>query len=130
MKRLIAKRGPWSEIGLMTRRWESQKGLCCYCEKPMVHPLEIHPKSRVLVLQLATKEHLKRRENGGESDINNISLAHSRPCNGGREDLPWNIWKSVCLGEWTPHEAIIACGEIGVDVPRFKSLVRNQMVPS
>lgn len=110
----------------MTLRWKAQKGLCCYCEQPMAHPLELKVTERGTSNHIATREHLLTRANNGLSSLDNVALAHAMPCNKKREDLPWNIWKSVCLGEQTSQEAIIACEEMGINVRRFKGSVRKQ----
>lgn len=50
-----------------------------------------HPRS-------ITREHLKRREEGGTNDPGNIRFA-CRDCNTKRGRRTWLEWKTICMGE-------------------------------
>ncbi len=76
-------------VGLLNSK---QRGKCCYCEKKVdMHCSETHPLR-------ATLEHLKRREDGGGSKLDNVAMA-CRQCNAGRGSVDWFIYKSYVMGE-------------------------------
>jgi 5-methylcytosine-specific restriction endonuclease McrA len=80
--------------GLRGNLLKKQKGLCCYCEEPVVACLpEI---GKPVNPRMATIEHLKRRVDGGKSEPDNLAIAcHS--CNHGRGQIDWLSYKSWVL---------------------------------
>lgn len=113
----------WAKNSYRYKAFVKQRGLCCYCEKEMTYPL--YSEDATKDKSVATREHLKRKiESGGRYDETvhgsaNVAIAHSS-CNARRSDLPWIVWKSVCMGEMTHLEAVKFCDEIGIEVPLFK----------
>lgn len=59
------------------KKFEDQKGLCYYCDKPMSFN---RTKNGSPARDFATFEHLIRKDQGGKFSNDNIVLAH-RKCN-------------------------------------------------
>lgn len=74
-------------------QWERQRGKCCYCGNKM--DIGNGPNAR----RAATREHLKRKAEGGKSTADNIALA-CLECNTMRGSIPWNVYKSLRNGEF------------------------------
>lgn len=85
----------WSVFSLNTRLWYDQRGLCCYCEKPMHRP-GTDPEHT----KYPTREHLQRKAEEGGNEFGNLRLAH-RGCNLHRGERNWLEWKTICMGETT-----------------------------
>lgn len=89
----------------MIRQWH---GKCCYCGHTM-RPYEKkstadgwdHPHR-------PTREHLKRRADGGSNSLDNLAPSCSF-CNSHRGPLNWLLYKSIRMGEF--DEAIEAFPE-------------------
>lgn len=76
---------------------EKQKGLCCYCEKPM-RPMPHDPRAPVRH-DNETLEHLNRRADGGAKwDFDNLALACFE-CNTGRGSVDWLTYKTYRMGD-------------------------------
>jgi 5-methylcytosine-specific restriction endonuclease McrA len=58
--------------------FDQQSGLCHYCREPM--SLTARRKNGSPARNFATFEHLKRREDGGKTNSENVVLVH-RACN-------------------------------------------------
>jgi 5-methylcytosine-specific restriction endonuclease McrA len=68
---------------------------CCYCERetvPNVHGAP-EPLSETL-------EHLHRVEDGGVTELHNLTIA-CWECNSGRGRIDWLVYKSYRMGELT-----------------------------
>lgn len=86
--------------------YSDQKGLCCYCEVLMFHKdrdysAHVPAGSRRTPKRLATREHLKRKAEGGTNDPGNIRLA-CYDCNVGRGETDWMTYKSLKMKEIKP----------------------------
>ena len=81
--------------------WNEQRGLCFYCERPMV----LKPgtrKGEQFPANGATIEHLVRRADGGPNVFWNKKLACQR-CNLHRGETPWPEWKRTRGPVKTPY---------------------------
>lgn len=97
----------WKPTGYGGRVLKKQRGKCCYCARPVVvRPANKGPQPD----DLATIDHLKPKSHGGERVIGNIAVA-CRACNSERGTMPWNIFKSMKMGETDALEAIGLGGE-------------------
>lgn len=76
-----------------------QKGLCCYCETPMISKHVVPVKDLAKPPRnMATDEHLRRKADGGGNDMGNRRLA-CVDCNEGRGNIDWLTYKSYRMGE-------------------------------
>jgi hypothetical protein len=113
----------WSLNTLRYKSFVNQKGLCCYCEEEMIFTPLLDDASKQPYA--ASREHLKTKAKGVKNgdmsvhDASNVAIAHSS-CNSKRSDMPWNIWKSICMNEMTHLEAVKFCDDIGIEIPLFK----------
>lgn len=84
-----------SEVRVHIRRL--QKGLCCYCERPMLVGKWVG--GGTIPPEAETVEHLKRKAEGGTNDKDNIALS-CKECNSGRGLMDWLTYKSYRMGEF------------------------------
>lgn len=85
----------WRADGLNMRMYREQEGRCFYCDKHM----KIPPSGvqRVQPDDIATREHLQPRCEGGSNARSNLALA-CKGCNGRRDRRPWQEFKAM-MGE-------------------------------
>lgn len=77
---------------------QKQGLFCCYCETPL-QKINITNMSRSETPPDAmTLEHLRRREDGGGDEEDNLALACFF-CNTGRGSVDWMTYKSYRMGE-------------------------------
>lgn len=71
---------------------------CCYCETPLVEINLDGIKYKDIPANSLTVEHLRRIEDGGTNQLDNLALAcHS--CNTGRGTVDWFTYKNYKMGE-------------------------------
>lgn len=75
-----------------------QKGLCCYCDKPMVRRKAAGCPKGGWPHDTETLEHLRRKFEGGTDRCDNLALACAE-CNVGRGDMDWFTYKTYKQGE-------------------------------
>lgn len=75
----------------------AQDGKCCYCQKPMII-WNGSPPPGGLPKDAETLEHLKRVDDGGTNDPDNLALSCFE-CNFGRGSVDWLTYKTIKCGE-------------------------------
>jgi 5-methylcytosine-specific restriction endonuclease McrA len=72
--------------------WPKQRGLCCYCRRPMIRDVKSNDSRRVTI------EHLRRICDGGTNHLDNLALA-CQDCNVRRGSTDWLTYASIKQGE-------------------------------
>ena len=95
-----------THIDIRAKLYIRQSGKCCYCERPMYRTTANKTKTcrrlgisrKEFDRSLATREHLKRRCEGGGNHPDNLALA-CQECNTTRGARSWLEFKTIKMGE-------------------------------
>ncbi len=68
------------QAGRVQELWDTQKGLCRLCGKPMLSQRFQAPHATIWARQRATVDHIQPRSKGGTDTAANLQLVHAR-CN-------------------------------------------------